>query len=476
MIPIAALALAVATAAQPPRSLSLVVWGDLHGDPSPNLFSWVDSLRRVADGHHQPFLAVDAGDSFFGSDLAFATAGASQAAALNLVQPDAITLGAHDFWWNRGRLDTLLTSLKFPVATSNILDALTDKPYGGKSWVMWDFDGLRVGLIGVSDPDLDAAARPTKAYDLRANDPTENVRSAVEELTSRKAELVIVLSHAGIEVDHALAESVPGIHLVVGARDEASQPGQQVGSTWFVRSATGSTRLTRIDLTLTDSGLSAVEMVQTPPAGIALPKAWKPLFDSLSEIATSRANAVLDTLKEAWPKTTHEGYLGNFLADALRMEAKADIGLWPASSLRSGLAKGRVTAGDLWKTIPPPEQVSVFELPGSDVQRLLLYQMTKAKDFLFLSGASCTPDSSSSGGSPTQVSVDGKPIQSSTRYRIAIPMAIRQRLYDLTGFSIESADPTYLERWDRDLIEKYIREHGLQSSLKRVPAMYGIRR
>jgi len=197
MIRIAALALAVATAAEPPRSLGLLVWGDLHGDPSPKLFSWVDSLRRKADAWHRPMLALDAGDGLFGSDLSFVTRGSSQARVYNLVQPDAITLGAHDFWWTRDRLDTLLGSIQAQVVTNNIRFALTDKPYGGKNWAMWDFDGLRVGLIGQSDPDLDAADRPVKAYDLRSYEPTETVESAMDDLRDREASLIVVLSHAG---------------------------------------------------------------------------------------------------------------------------------------------------------------------------------------------------------------------------------------------------------------------------------------
>jgi len=472
---IAALVLAVTAAAQPPRSLGLLVWGDLHGDPSTKLFSWVDSLRRKADAWHRPLLALDAGDVFFGSDLSFATRGSSQARVLNLVQPDAITLGAHDFWWNRDRLDTLLGSLQVPVVTNNIRFALTDKPYGGRNWAMWDFDGLRVGLIGVGDPDLDAADRPTKAYDLRAWELTETVGSALDDLRDREVSVVLVLSHAGREADLALAKAHPDIDVIVGSRDEEPTEPAKIGSTWIVRSGSGPNRLTQVDMNLTDSGV-ALEASTAEPPTVALPKEWKPVFDSLSKVLKARSDVVLDTLREAWPKTAREGMLGNFLADALRKEAEADIGLWPAGTIRSGLSKGKITAGDLWKALPPPEQVSVFEVPGSDVQRMLLRQMTQPRDFLFLSGASCTPDSSRFGGSPIQVFVNGKPIQSSGRYKIAIPQGIRSRMYELTGFSLESAAPQYLERWDRDMIESYVRSNRLKTSVGRVPGMYGLLR
>ncbi len=465
--------LAVAISADPPRTLSLLVWGDLHGDPSPKLFSWVDSLRREADSRHQPLLALDAGDSFFGSDLAFVTGGTSTAGILNLVKPDAITLGSNDFWWSRDRLDTLVASLETPVLTSNIVFDVTDKPYGGKSWSMWDFDGLRVGVIGVAHPDLQAADRPNKTYDLRTSDPTESVPTALDAMRPQKPNLVIVLSHAGKEADLALAQSAPELQLIVGSKDEAVSPAVQSGSTWIVRSATGSAQLTRVDLTLTDSGWSLTENVLAPPARLSVPKEWKPTFDSLAGILKSREDEVLDTLREAWPKTTREGKLGNFLADALRQGAQADIALWPGSDVRGGLPKGKVTVGQLWKALPSPQPVSVFELPGSDIVKLLFRQMSKPSDYLFLSGASCTPDSSKFGGSSLEVFVDQKPILPSEHYKIAIPESIRDHIYDLTGFSLESAAPVEVGRWDRDLIEEYARTNHFRTTLGRVPSMYG---
>lgn len=474
MISIAALALATATAAQTPRSLSLLVWGDLGGTPTPRLFTWIDSLRRAAEDSSQPLLALDAGNSIFGSDLSFVTKGRSQAKILNLVEPDAITLGSKDFWWNRKQLDTVLSLIQAPVVTANILFDVNDKPYGGKSYVMWDFGDFRVGLIGVADPDLKADERPSIASELRAKDPIENVREAMEEFKKQKVDVAVVLSHAGRESDNALAQAVEGIDLIVGSRQEAFAAPELVGKTWIVRTAAGPDHVTQVHWERPDSTATVTAEVSSTPKNLqALPE-WKPVLDSLSAILKARTDEVLATTKEAWPKTAREGRLGNFLADALRSEAGVDIAFWPASAIRGGIPRGRVTVGDLWKALPPPEQVSVFELPGSDVQKVLLFQMNQPKDFLFVSGASCTSDSSRFGGSPIQVSVDGKPLQPSDRYKIAIPLSIRERIYELTGLSLASAGPTYLERWDRDMIEAYARRNLFRSTLGRVPSMYGV--
>jgi 2',3'-cyclic-nucleotide 2'-phosphodiesterase (5'-nucleotidase family) len=208
-------------------------------------------------------------------------------------------------------------------------------------------------------------------------------------------------------------------------------------------------------------------------AKAVLPETWKPVFDSLDWIAKSETDSVVGELREAWPRTKREGNLGNFLADAIREESGSDIGLWPASAVRVGLAKGKVTQGDLWKVIGPFAQVSVFELPGSEVKHLIRYQFQHSKDFLFLSGITCTPDSSATGGADSKVFVGGKPVQGGDHYKIAMPQSLRDNIYDLTGFSLESASPDYLERWDREMVLEHLRKTGLKTTLGRVPAMYG---
>jgi len=165
--------------------------------------------------------------------------------------------------------------------------------------------------------------------------------------------------------------------------------------------------------------------------------------------------------------------LGNFLADAIRQQTASDVGIWPSVGIHAGLPRGRVTRADLLKVLGPFAQVSVFDLPGSELKRMIKVQFSHPTDFLFLSGITCTPDSSAFGGPGTQVLVGGKPVQGGDHYKIAIPQSLRNDIYNLTSFSLESAAPEYQERWDRDVVLEYARKNGLKTSLGRVPAMYG---
>jgi len=473
MISIFACALLASIAGPPDKGVRLLVWSDLDGNPSPHLFAWVDSLRREADSSKHPLLALDAGDAFFGSDLSFLSRGASEVRVLNLVKPDAMILGTDDFAWTRERLDTLLAGLKVPVLTSNLRDDLADSPYGKKDFSIWDFSGFKVGVIGVLDSDLASSDRPSQIQDLRSEDPSGRVDTALEELRREGANVVVVLSDAGPDANEQLASAVPGLDLVVGSGYAEEDTLYQVGKTWIARLASDSDRVRSVDLEWSDSGVAVNVSAPGPRRPVAVPAAWKPVFDSLEATLRSKTDSVVGTLRESWPATRKEGYLGNFLADAIREESGSDIGLWPASGIYAGLKKGKVTVGDLWKVTGPFSQVSQFSLPGSDVRRLILHQFQHASGFVFLSGVTCTVDSSAFGGPESRITVGGKPLQGGDYYKIAIPQSLRDDIYDLTGFSLASASPQYLERWDRDLVLAHAAKAGLVATTGRVPAMYG---
>ena len=171
--------------------------------------------------------------------------------------------------------------------------------------------------------------------------------------------------------------------------------------------------------------------------------------DSLLSAYQSRE---IGNLKAAWAPTRREAPLGNWMADALRGGTKADIALVPASWIQKGFPKGRVRVEDVWNAIPPGlNMVSVFTLPGSDVMKYLERQMRHSKEYIFLSGLSCTPDSSMFGGNPIAAVVGGKPLDKSAYYRIAIPKQLRNDIYELTGISESSAGA----EWDRHLGKRH---------------------
>jgi 5'-nucleotidase/UDP-sugar diphosphatase len=475
LLTISVLAFRASFGAEPatPSKATILVWSDLHGKVPPGLKVVVDSLRDAHARDGVPFAAFDAGDGLFGSRLAHVTAGVSSTAEIKFLKPDAMILGMGDFAWSRDRLDSLLTALSIPVVTTNLRRNLDDRPIGSHRSLVLESSGLRMGVLGISDPELDYPERQERNGDMRV-DPEEAAASwAVASLRQGGAGLVVALCHSSSAVAQNIGR-LEGIDLVVAAHDATQASLSRAGAASIVHLPPGGGSVVRIDLEHGDSGWTSKVSTIPVPRSIPTNAAWKAMNATHDSVLNAHLGREVGTLKTAWPATRREASLGNWLADALRGGTGSDIAFVPASWVRTGLPKGRIKVQDVWNTVPEGlNMVSTFKLPGSDVMKILERQMRRSKEFLFVSGLTCTPDSSMYGGSPIAAKIGGKPLDKSAYYTIAIPKALREDIYEQTGISESSAGPEWTGLWEADLVVAWATSRGLVTDLGRVPAMYG---
>ncbi|MCB9496456.1 MAG: bifunctional metallophosphatase/5'-nucleotidase [Fibrobacteria bacterium] len=463
--------------AAPGSSATFLAWTDLHGEIPSGLKLLVDSAREASKTSGRPLVVVDGGEAFLGSRIAHLTRGLSSTAEMNWIRPDAMTLGLGDFDWDRSRLDSLLKVIDFPVLTANLRRNVDDEPIGGSRSLLCCDDSGTIGIVGIGDPDLDYPQRPARNGDMRVDPVANAVEGEVSELRAKGARLVAVLVHGGSSVAQTVAK-IPGVDLVLLAPvpgvPKADLPPRRVGKTWIATLPAGGAQVARIDLESTDTGWTISVAPVKVPAGRPLNAAWKSMRNHHDSLVAAFQAREVGVLRQAWPTTRREGPLGDWMADALRIKTGSDIAFVPASWIRSGFPKGKVRVGDVWNAVPPGlNMASVFTLPGSDVMKVLQRQMRRSKEFLFVSGLTCSPDSSMFGGNPIAATVGGKPLDKSAYYRIAIPRQLRNDIFELMGISEASANPEWTETWESDLVIEYALEHGLEVEVGRVPPMYG---
>jgi 2',3'-cyclic-nucleotide 2'-phosphodiesterase (5'-nucleotidase family) len=155
-------------------------------------------------------LVLDAGDSLVGDqDPAQRTQGKSSVAALNLMGYDALALGPQDLTLGLRVLRQRMAEAEFAVLSANAVESATGDlitaPY-----VLRDVDTHKVAIVGLSSgPDTG---------EIQVLDPLETAQAVITEVEAR-ADVVILLSHAGPAVDQQIAENVPGIDLIVSGGD-----------------------------------------------------------------------------------------------------------------------------------------------------------------------------------------------------------------------------------------------------------------
>ena len=147
------------------EKILILHWNDFHSQNVPmrsicsdtpcyvggtaNLLGLINKFRS----EEKNVLVLNAGDDFQGTPISSLTKGRSQIELMNLINPDAMTLGNHEFDYGRDALEENLKLAKFKVICANLWDKrkgnLFTKPYTVKN-----LGKAKVGVIGLTTPEL----------------------------------------------------------------------------------------------------------------------------------------------------------------------------------------------------------------------------------------------------------------------------------------------------------------------------------
>jgi len=161
-------------------------------------------------------LVLDAGDAIIRDQSpATATRGASSIEAMNLMGYDAMVLGEGDL--AQLPLDVIqarIQQAQFPVLSANAYISQTGELIA-EPYHLVEIKGHTIAIIGVTG----AAHIP----DVDILPPLTATIAAIDRL-GQQADIVILLSHAGLETNREIAERVPEIDLVISGGGMAYTP------------------------------------------------------------------------------------------------------------------------------------------------------------------------------------------------------------------------------------------------------------
>jgi hypothetical protein len=135
--------------------------------------------------------------------------------SLNLMGYDAMGIGDDDLTLGKKFLLEISKKANFPLLSSNILDEESGKPLF-QPYLLKKIDGLRVGIFSLLSPDNFLSQSDLRRMGLSFHPPIESAQNMVKELQS-KTDLIILLSHLGYPKDVQLAQTVSGIHFIMGS-------------------------------------------------------------------------------------------------------------------------------------------------------------------------------------------------------------------------------------------------------------------
>lgn len=304
-------------------------------------------------------LLLGSGDNTSPGVLALVTRGEQCLDLFNAVAPAADTFGNHDFDYGKARtLELVERSPQVWLATNvrHVDGSRFGESVGVERTRVFKVDGSRVGVFGVTSPDT-AEINPA-ATGLRFTDPVAAAEDAVAALQNH-VDHVVALSHLGAG-DEELAATVD-VDVVLGGHTHSERVARVDGT---VLTRPGANGEVVFEVSLPDRDITRHETRDGP--------VHEDVHDSLRERkAAAGLDEVVARVDEPIERTEAtcfrgESKIGNFVADAYRWRADADVGLQNSGGIREGppLA-GVVTVGDLVSVVPFKGHLVLAEVPGN---------------------------------------------------------------------------------------------------------------
>ena len=204
-----------------------------------------------ADRGEDKVLMLDGGDTWQGSYTALKTDAQDMVDCIKLLKPDAM-VGHWEFTLGADRVQEIIQDLGYPFLASNIVDNDWEEPVFD-STVMYDKGGVRVAVIGQAMPYTPISNPrwmfPDWSFGLRLDVLQQNVDKA----RADGAQVVVLLSHNGFDVDQKLPTVVNGIDVILtGHTHDAIPEAIKVGSTLILSSGSHGKYLGRVDLEISN--------------------------------------------------------------------------------------------------------------------------------------------------------------------------------------------------------------------------------
>src|SRR6478736_5841267 len=342
----------------PEKSASAYALTDLDFATLAKTYGRIGGLDRLAtvvkhvraERGNEKVLFLDGGDTWQGSLGANRSKGQDMVDCMALLKPDAMT-GHWEFTYGETRVKELIKTLDYPFLALNIRDAEWNEP-AFEPMKLFEKGGLTIAVLGQAFPYTPVAnprwLMPKWSFGIRE----EDVRANVEKARKAGAQLVVLLSHHGFDVDRKLAARVKGIDVILtGHTHDALPETIRVGQTLLIASGSHGKFVSRLDLDVRDGAVKGFRYKLIPlfadvikpdaEMAAAVTKARAPYAQELSRVV-GRAESLL------YRRGNFNGTFDDLVCAALLKERDAEIALSPGFRWGTSVLPGQaITVEDI---------------------------------------------------------------------------------------------------------------------------------
>ncbi len=307
-------------------------------------------VKRIRAERGGDVLLLDGGDTWQGSYTSLQTKGQDMVDAMNALQPDAMT-GHWEFTYGTDRVKEIIDGLPFAFLGGNIFDTEWNEP-AFEAYKMFEKGGAKIAVLGQAFPYTPIANPrwmfPNWSFGIREEEVAKNVAAARAE----GADLVVLLSHNGFDVDRAMAARVPGIDIILAGHTHDALPEPViVGQTLVIASGSHGKFITRLDLDVRDGALKSYRHRLIPVfSDVISPDAeMTKLIEGIRAPHMAELSRELATAESLlYRRGNFNGTFDDLICQALLEVREADISLSPGFRWGTSVLPGqKITVEDV---------------------------------------------------------------------------------------------------------------------------------
>ncbi|MGL4323305.1 MAG: thiosulfohydrolase SoxB, partial [Beijerinckiaceae bacterium] len=268
-----------------------------------------------------------------------------------LLKPDAMT-GHWEFTLGDKRVSDIVEKLGFEFLAQNVRENEFEEEVF-KGHAMFERGGVKIAVIGQALPYTPVANPrwmiPKWSFGIREKELT----ALVEKVRGDGAQLVVLLSHNGFDVDRKLASRVRGIDVILAAHTHDALPvPEKIGNTLLVASGSHGKFVSRLDLDVQGGAIKSFQYKLIPIFSDAI----APDTAMAAMIAKHRAphekmlgEVVATTETTMYRRGNFNGTFDDVICDALLKERDSEIALSPGFRWGATLLPGQsITRDDVY--------------------------------------------------------------------------------------------------------------------------------
>lgn len=340
-------------------------------------------------------LHLDSGDCFQGAIVFNEFNGEAEFRSQSATGLDAAVVANHEFDKGAQNLaDKAAAYANFYLLAANYDFANSSEPWATQledivePSVMYDLDGLRVGVIGLANlSSLYSIWDESNSMGITVIESGEAIPNEAQKLRDEGADLVIAVSHMGLDEDELLAAEFPEVDLFLGGHNHmALDPPLEVaneagGRTIIAHSGAFAKFVGRLDVMVRDGEILSHDY-QLFPVDNTVPR--DPDVEEIlneygleleTEYNLDQVLGYAEVQLNRYGTTGGDSALGNLSADAMRFYpgVETEIALTNTLGIRSDIPAGNITLDAVYNAMPFDNAITTMFLSGREVQELLDY-------------------------------------------------------------------------------------------------------